>query len=178
MKNKEKLRTYVLMLIFAAIIAGLYGAIHNQISYSLSDEYFTKFKFTQFGISWAQDTPRIGAAYVGIIASWWVGALICMVLGFFGLRFNSPNDMALYLRRSFLLVIIIAMLTGFAGLGYGYYAVNEQTIDKYSFIIRYEVIKPIQFIRVGFMHDAGYLGGVIGLLLGIVYLEISRKKIY
>jgi hypothetical protein len=30
------------------LVAGLFGIIHDEISYSVSNEYFTKFKFIQF----------------------------------------------------------------------------------------------------------------------------------
>jgi hypothetical protein len=32
----------------ACLIAGAYGALHNQISYSVASEYFQQFKFIQF----------------------------------------------------------------------------------------------------------------------------------
>jgi hypothetical protein len=42
---------YVLSLfLIACLLSGAYGAIHNQVSYTVSPEYFTKFKFVQFGI--------------------------------------------------------------------------------------------------------------------------------
>ena len=31
-----------------AVLAGCYGALHDQISYTISPEYFTKVKFEQF----------------------------------------------------------------------------------------------------------------------------------
>lgn len=173
----KKIKSYIFMLFVAAIIAGIYGVVHNQISYSLSHEYFTKFKFIQFGIPWAQDIPRIGAAYVGFLASWWMGVLICMVLGLFGMRFETSRDMISYLLKSFCIVVIVALLTGLTGLTYGYYEVNEQTISAYTFLLRNNVADPVQFVRVGFMHDASYIGGGVGLIFGIAYLVISRKRL-
>ena len=165
------------MLFLSAIIASIYGAIHNQISYSFSPEYFTKFKFLQFKIPWAIDNPRVGAAYVGALASWWMGALICMILGIFGYRFETTKDMSSYLLKSFTIVLFVAFLTGVIGLTYSYYHVNEQTISTYAFLVRSGVTDQIQFVRVGFMHDAGYLGGALGLLFGILYLVFSKERL-
>ena len=45
----KKLIVYGLLVVIAVLFAGLYGVVHNQISYTVSPEYFTKFKFRQFG---------------------------------------------------------------------------------------------------------------------------------
>ena len=44
----KKVGIFLLFLPAAVLTAGLFGMIHDQISYSVSDEYFTKFKFIQF----------------------------------------------------------------------------------------------------------------------------------
>ena len=54
------------------IVAGCYGALHDQISYSISEEYFTKLKFHQFGYANFGLHPRIFAAEVGFLAIWWL----------------------------------------------------------------------------------------------------------
>lgn len=164
------------MLVLAALVAAIYGMLHNQISYTFSQEYFTKFKFEQFGIPWAYDKPRLGAAYVGALATWWMGILLFLILGLFGFLFKSPKQMAISLGKSFLVVIVVALITGILGLVYGYFEVTEQTINEYVQLVRPGVLDPIQFIRVAYMHDASYLGGLLGLILGIVYLIVIRLR--
>ncbi|WP_338254586.1 hypothetical protein [Shewanella sp. M-Br] len=176
MRIIQKIGVYFLMLIFAAVVAGIYGMLHDQISYTFSEEYFTQFKFKQFGIPWAYETPRLGAAYVGALATWWMGVLVFIVLGFFGVMFHSPRQMASNLSKSFLVVIVVALLTGLAGLALGYYQVNEQTVSQYMQWVRPDVTNPVQFVRVGFMHNASYLGGLTGLLSGIAYLVICKLR--
>lgn len=176
MRIIQKIGVYFLMLILAAVVAGIYGMLHDQISYTFSEEYFTQFKFKQFGVPWAYETPRLGAAYVGALATWWMGILVFIVLGFFGFMFHSPRQMAGNLSKSFLVVILVALLTGFAGLALGYYQVNEKTVSHYTQWVRPGVTNPVQFIRVGFMHNASYLGGLIGLLSGIAYLVICKLR--
>ncbi|TWT86363.1 hypothetical protein Pla100_61120 [Neorhodopirellula pilleata] len=39
------------LFVLACLFSGIYGALHNQISFSVSAEYFTKFKFEQFSVS-------------------------------------------------------------------------------------------------------------------------------
>jgi hypothetical protein len=59
--------------LLGAVIAGLYGAVHDQISYSISPEYFTKMKFEQFSYADFGFPPRVCASEVGFLATWWVG---------------------------------------------------------------------------------------------------------
>jgi len=46
----KKFFVFVFLVLFAILLSGLYGIIHDQISYTVSPEYFTKFKFQQFGL--------------------------------------------------------------------------------------------------------------------------------
>ena len=176
MRIIQKIGIYFLMLIFSAVVAGIYGILHDQISYTLSEEYFTQFKFKQFGILWSYDAPRLGAAYVGALATWWVGILVFIVLGLLGFMFHSPRQMVSNISKSFFVVIGVAFLTSLAGLAFGYYQVNEQTLSQYAQWLRPGVTNPIQFLRVGFMHNASYLGGLTGLLSGIIYLVICKLR--
>ena len=176
MNTIKKIGVYLSLFIPAAVIAGIYGAIHNQITYSLSTEYFTHFKFIQFGMPWAEETPRSAAALVGALSTWWMGVVVFSILGLFGFIFSSPKQMALMLLKSFGIVVSVALCTGLLGLVYGYIQVTESTIANYMKWVKPDVTDPIQFVRVGFMHNASYVGGLMGLVAGIVYLFIRKKR--
>lgn len=164
------------MLVVAAIIAGIYGAIHDQISYSFSSEYFTHFKFIQFAIPWAYETPRLGAAFVGALATWWMGVLVAVVLGLLGFIFPHPKQMAIQLTKSFVVVVVVALLTGLVGLAYGYMQVDANSVGNYMQWVWSGVTNPVQFVRVGFMHNASYIGGATGLAAGAIYLILTKKR--
>ena len=68
-----KFGLFLLFLPAAMLAAGLFGVLHDQISYTVSDEYFTKFKFIQFGLRDAFLSERVQVALVGFLASWWMG---------------------------------------------------------------------------------------------------------
>ena len=84
--------------------------------------------------------------------------------------------MAKNLSKSFLVVIVVALITGIAGLVYGYYQVNQQTISEYMRWVKPEVMNPIQFVRVSFMHNASYFGGLTDLFSGVLYLIILKLR--
>jgi hypothetical protein len=177
MRVVKKVGVYLAMLIFAVVVAGIYGVLHDQISYSFSNEYFTQFKFKQFGVPWAYASPRLGAAYVGALATWWMGGLVFLLLGLFGFMFKTPPQMAINLSKSFVVVMIVAFITGLGGLAYGYYQINEATIAANMQWVRPGVTDPIQFVRVGYMHNASYMGGITGLLAGAIYLIKQKLRL-
>ena len=61
------------MIVLATLLAGIYGSLHDQVTYSISSEYFTIFKFDQFGFQdWGNNNPRLTTAIIGFLATWWV----------------------------------------------------------------------------------------------------------
>lgn len=45
-----KLLSFLLIIFVSPFIAGLYGVLHDQLTYTIAPEYYTKFKFYQFGL--------------------------------------------------------------------------------------------------------------------------------
>src|SRR5713226_8829047 len=89
----KRLLVYSLLVVLAVLVAGLYGIIHNQISYTVSPEYFTKFKFRQFGFVDMQLPERVRASMVGFLASWWMGIPIGLLVGAAGFMHRGPRRM-------------------------------------------------------------------------------------
>jgi hypothetical protein len=60
----KKIMTMPVLLVLGCLIAGIYGCLHDQISYTVSPEYYTRFKFHQFCVPETLHN-RLGAAVVG-----------------------------------------------------------------------------------------------------------------
>lgn len=168
----HKFGVLILILLCSPILAGIYGILHDQLSYSISPEYFTKFKFIQFQIASALPY-RLGVIGIGWYATWWTGIFIGLGLGLTGLIHKDSKTMLKVVIKSLLITLLITVIFGLIGLAYGkFYLSNisvnwwfpENLIDKKSFII------------VGSMHNFSYLGGCIGLILGVIY-QIRNKKL-
>lgn len=74
----KKFSILIPIVIITPIIGGLYGILHDQLTYSISPEYYTKFKFYQFGLMDMGNeaifpNPRIEVSAVGFMATWWMG---------------------------------------------------------------------------------------------------------
>ena len=173
----KKFLIFVLIILIAPIIGGLYGVLHDQLTYSISPEYYTKFKFYQFGLLPSGDEanfpyPRIQVSIIGFLATWWMGLAIGIILGLIGLIHKNHKEMFQVTLKAIMLVIAVAFITGLVGLAYGkLHLVNtgvnwrlpENLIDKNS------------YIAVGSMHNFSYLGGLLGLIAAIIY-NIAKKK--
>jgi len=166
-----------LIIILTPILAGLYGVIHDQLTYSISHEYYTKFKFQQFGLAEEGANcyfpDRLGAAFVGFLATWWTGIPNRIILGLVGLIHKDWRNMYRITIRSLLLTLIIALVTGLIGLLYGRLFLIHSDLNWY---FPDHLIDRTRFIMVGSMHNFSYLGGLIGLIIGIIYQTRQKRK--
>jgi hypothetical protein len=111
---------FLLFLPAAVLAAGLFGMIHDQISYSVSPEYFTKFKFIQVRLLVPDIPERIRAAQVGFLASWWMGIPLSLLCGSAGFVQRSPALMQSALAWSVLLIVTFTLAVALTGLAYGW----------------------------------------------------------
>lgn len=172
--------TILLLTIFITpIIAGIYGILHDQLTYTISHEYYTKFKFYQFGLvdignEAILPNPRLSVAAIGFMATWWTGLLIGPVMGFTGLIQKNGKAMLYAISRAIFVTLIITAITGLVGLCYGWLYLSKIGVNWY---LPDNLIDKANFITVGSMHNFSYLGGVIGLLSGVVYQFMYKKRI-
>lgn len=163
------------MLVVACLFAGIYGALHNQISYTVSPEYFHKFKFIQFDIA-NPFQNRMGASIVGFLASWWMGILISAVLIAFTRRSPvAPRRYVMALLQSYAVVAFTALFVGLVALVFSFYIVTDsdaRAIEIYTFR---PVLDSVAFLRAGTMHNFSYLGGVVGIFTGAAFLRRTLR---
>lgn len=176
----KKWPVFFLILLFTPVISGFYGIIHDQLTYTISPEYYTKFKFQQFGLSDNEveaifPNPRFQVSIVGVLATWWVGVPIGLILGLVGLFHANGERMFQVTIRAIVLTIIITFITGLVGLLYGKLVLAETGV---SWWLPDNLIHRADFIAVGSMHNFSYLGGLIGLILAVFYsLKVRRKDL-
>jgi len=184
----NKLIALILILIITPILGGIYGIVHDQITYTISNEYYTKFKFIQFGLQdWGMGenvgtpktpevqlwNPRLGASIVGFLATWWVGMIIGIVLGLIGLIHKNGKEMFQITMKASLMTIGIALIAGIIGLIYGKLVLTN---DPPNWFLPENLINRTNFIMVGSMHNFSYLGGFVGMMISVIYSIRKKKK--
>ena len=177
-----KFLAFLIIIIIAPIIGGLYGIFHDQFTYTISHEYFTKFKFYQFELMTTGNeaifsNPRTQVAIIGWRATWWMGIPIGLILGFEGFGNIDAKSMLRITVKSLFLNVLVVFIIGLIGLAYGYFVLSKQPLSDFeSWYIPTNVIDSRTFINVSAMHNFSYVGGVIGLIVAIVYSTILRRK--
>lgn len=107
------------------------------------------------------------------MATWWVGVFIGFIHGLVGFIHKSPKISVKIIFKASLITIIVALLTGFIGLAYGKWLIN---VDTLHWNFPDNLLDKPNFIAVGSMHNFSYLGGLIGLIVGVVYqIKMYRK---
>lgn len=174
----KKFLVFSFIVVLACLIGGLFGVIHDQVTYTISEEYYTKFKFIQFGFDtgnneFNSEYPRLYVAFVGFLATWWMGIPIGLITGLVGLIHRTPKKMFIYSVRAMLICLVVTFVTGLIGLAYGFLVLVDQGVDWW---LPENLIERDRFIAVGSMHNFSYLGGLIGLVAGVLYTVLKRLR--
>jgi hypothetical protein len=165
--------------LLGAVVAGCYGALHDQVSYAISPEYFTKLKFRQFSYADFGWTPRLFAAEVGFLATWWVGLFAGWFVARAGLVELPAAERRSCTVRSFAIVLSVAAVAGLVGAVLGVVVTRNGDLGGWSYWKQEYGIEDLQaFMIVAYLHAAGYLGALAGLILAIVYVRrcLARSR--
>ena len=175
--SAKRLGAVVRIALLGIVATGLYGALHDQISYSISPEYFTKLKFRQFAYAdfgWPQ---RLFASEVGFLGTWWFGLILGWILARAGLAELTETAPRTPIAVTFAIVAAVGAITGLIGTFIGV-LVSRGDLSSWNEWQRVSgVVDLPSFVIVAYLHGASYLGGVLGLICAIVYVrrQLARR---
>ena len=169
------LRDLPVMLSVAAIgsvVAGVYGILHDQITYTISPEYFTKLKFDQFDYADFGLPPRVFVSQIGFLATCWVGFFCAW---FLARRFVPRQTRRSALRQiaiGFAIIFACALLSAGVGFGYGVWRGSNADYSSWRPMLNsLDIQDQWAFIRVAYIHNASYLGGLLGLVVALLLVR-------
>ena len=162
----RRLLAFPLLVASACVLAAMYGALHNQISYTVSPGYFYEFKFLQFGID-PMLHNRMGAALVGALASWWMGLILSVPIFAAACFVRGDREFLRCFLTSAMLVVMVTLAVGLGALTVAVATIGPDTVPWWA--QDRGLSNPVRFARAGQMHDFSYLGGVVGALIGLGY---------
>jgi hypothetical protein len=172
----RKLIVYLSLVFVAIAVAAAYGAMHDQISYTVSPEYFTRFKFDQFHLMNDDLPERLRASIVGIYASWWLGFPIGLTGGVAGFIHHGHRSMLRVSLEAMLAAVAFTLLFGLTGLVYGWYQTSGMGHNHLDWYIPSNLASPRRFVCAGYMHNSSYLGGVLSIRFSWAYHIVRRVK--
>lgn len=176
----------VVWLPLAMVAATLYGILNDQITVTLSPEYFSVFKRRQFwellqaeGLTNAP--ARLQAVVIGAAATWWFGFLLGIFVGVAGVVGRSPRLTTRDFLKAVGLVMLIAASTSlaFGAVGYAQGPVrhggNTASIDA-AWPFLQGIRETRRAFAVGMWHNGAYLGGLIGTILACFRVRRWRLR--
>ncbi len=114
--------------------------------------------------------PRVFVAEIGFLATCWVGFFAAWFIARLAVPALPPRAALRHVVRAMLIVPAAAFAAGVAG-----YALGLLHGPDYSswadFAAAHQVEDVPSFVQVAYIHNAGYLGALIGLTLAIVYVR-------
>ncbi|MEM1272856.1 MAG: hypothetical protein AAGF88_03510 [Pseudomonadota bacterium] len=167
----SKIVIFPLLLLLAALAAALFGALHNQLSFTVGPDYFYVIKFPQFGIENMPD--RLAAAWVGVQASWWMGLFVGAPAFLFGLMTIARSNT--YFAAGLGAIFLVVILTlGFAimGLLAGMLFADHPLMDRFAVP---DTGNRIEILRAALMHNASYLGGAVGAVAAFFPMVFAAR---
>lgn len=159
------------LVLTSTVMGGLYGIVHDEFTFSISPEFYTKVRFEQLNID--SSSPRLGAAIVGFHNTWLYSMIIGAILSLTGWIHAKNKNFIKYTLESFL----ISMSTSFA-FGLMGYVISvffpEQDISNFK--LPPSITDAAKFTAVQVIHNFSYMGGIIGMFLGLAWQFQKRKK--
>lgn len=155
-----------------ALVAGGYGILHDQLTYTLSPEYFSRMKFAQFAWADVGFPRRVLVAEIGFLATWWVGFAATWFFARFAASRRGMAALPGAVAGMWLTLLGTAVAAGCLGclLGPAYYARADGWQETLTAL---GVEDQPAFARVGGIHLGGYLGALLGWLIAMFRLAGS-----
>ncbi len=155
-----------------ALLAAIYGIAHDQLTYTISPEYFTHFKFQQFAYADFGWPDRWFVVVIGALATWWVGGIAAWFLARWSMPGRVRNEACRLIAWGFLCIFACALVFGIAGYGYGVWRGSGGDYSAWEPSLRARGISDTWgFVRVAYVHNAGYAGALVGLIAGVVLVR-------
>ena len=160
-----------LKIILACIVAAIgYGVIHDQFTARICIEYFTVFHPPVF----VSQSPTLLAIGWGIIATWWVGAVLGLFLAIAARAGARPKLPAKALIHSIgTLLFVMAACAG--SFGIAGFVLTQHGIVSAPESVAYLLSPPARprFMADWWAHSASYVSGFLG---GVVLCILSYRR--
>ncbi len=168
----QKLTNAVAIIILCTVAATAYGIIHDQVTVRICLEYFTVFHPPIFG----RQQETMLAILWGFNATWWVGALLGIILAGAACIGKAPIRHA----RSFIvpllkLLLVMSASAAIAG-ATGYLLTETHTVPLDAiYTNRLQPSMYSRFAADAYAHNTSYLAGIFGGCVIIVNTWKLRK---
>ena len=163
----------ILRIVFLCISAAIaYGIVHDQITARICLEYFSVFHPTILPLK----SPTLLALQWGVVATWWVGAVLGTGLAIAARGGPRKPLTARDLHRPiFVLLIFMAAVAVIAGIGGYAFARNGFIETEWLNPVLSPPMQP-RFVADLWAHSASYAVGILGGIVVCVQTYLRRQR--
>jgi hypothetical protein len=173
----KDLRCICTVALTGAVTAGAYGVLHDQITYGISPEYFTRVKFQQFHDADMGLGDRAFVGTIGFLAASSVGLVIAWFLARRLIPHQPRSHAYRQIALGFACVFVCGVLSGLLGFAYGLWRGPDADYSSWaSALHRFGITDTWSFVRVAYIHNASYLGGAMGLIIALAAIRPVQVK--
>jgi hypothetical protein len=165
----------VQIIAMATMAAIIYGVLHDQVTARVCLEYFTVFHPPVF----ATANPTLLALGWGVIATWWVGLPLGVVLGLVARVGSQPTRLAAQdlVRPVIVTLLVVGSLAFLAGC-VGWVLASRGAVSVPPFVAgRIPSSQYPRFMAAWWAHSTSYLAGALGGIVLAVVTVIRRRSI-
>jgi uncharacterized protein YacL len=163
-----KLFLVSILICCGTLLACIYGIIHDQITYRISEEFYTHIRFAQSEI--APTESWWGVTKVAVINTWKIGFIISLILSCTGLIHRNEKRLLKHTIQSFLITSSIAAILTVIGFIMGKF--HNPELEK----LPNTILDKSNFLLVQSIHNFTYIGGLIGMFVGVYWQFYKHKK--
>lgn len=162
---------FLKIMVMAVLAAVAYGIVHDQITIRIYLPYFTVFHPQVF----PTESPTLLALGWGILATWWAGLFMGLLLALAARAGRDPKIAARELVRpvAFLLLIMAAAATFFGWLGFHLASRHVLQVPNY---LSLEKDDYPRFMAAWWAHNTSYAVGFLGSIVLSIMTLIRRWR--
>ncbi len=168
---RGELATILRWSLSGTLLAAAFGILHDQITYSISPEYFTRMKFAQFGSLQSQIPPRAFVALIGILATWWFGLIATWILA----RIAGPPNLRHRIPKAWLTIALSSITLATLG-----FIIGPSTLttipDWKDSALSLGVTNLNSFAQVAGIHLGSYTGATLATFFLSIKWTISQHR--
>lgn len=171
LSKRLRFAAIILLCIGAAII---YGVVHDQITARICIEYFT---IGHPPVFQTDDPTFLGLGW-GVIATWWVGLILGVLLAMSSRLGSWPKFTAVQLITPLaILLAVIGILALVAGI-FGHVAATHRWVWLVEpMASRVPADRHVAFLTDLWTHLASYIAGFLGGIVLCVYVVMRRARL-
>jgi hypothetical protein len=163
---------FIFFVLISPLIAGLFGIMIDEFAYTVSKDFFTRFRFLEYNYS--ESAGRYEVAIMGWKNNWMLGFFVGIPLSACGLMMHKDIlKMTVYTFKSFLITLTIAAFISILGFLTGKYFLTKEIAN---WNLPENISDPDAFVAIETMNNFSFMGATIGMLLAILWQMYQHRK--